>query len=829
MARSQRARERALTDDGEVKVQIEIHRVVSCLIASLAYSGLCLSLLRAGELCVIVTDPSAAVVPRATVSVVHRSTGLGEVALTGAEGRICFSSLPAGSYVVRAELGELGPAVAEAELREDEQQQIALQLGLPKLTQQISVTASPGVQMTQEIGKALDVVEPADIARRAEYSLVEAIRLLPGVRVQQLGGPGALMNLRFRGMRVYDSGVLMDGFRFRDPAAPQGDATGLLAELVVTTPSRLEVLRGSGSSLYGSHATGGVLNVVTLAGGGSWRGGVDLEGGSLGFLRGTLRSTGSALQNRLGLNTGFTHLNVLEGLDGADRARNHSGLIATQWAPGARSRLTGRLWAARSYVDLNDSPFAAPSERLPLEGVVPARALSPDAFERLQRGLPFDWGSATFAPGPNDPDSSRVARVVSAATMLSYQLASRTALQMAYQLQTSQRDHRDGPAGIRFEPLFTNSARYAGRTDIARTNIDAGLGRAHTLTAGYEFERERYESRSADENPDPRARVLAVAQVVQHSHSGFVHHQIRWLDGRFQLGLSGRFQGFRLEVPQFQGGLAPYQRIRPAAPPTAYTGDIALAYFAAGTQTKWRVHAGNAYRAPSLYERFGTSFFFGAFSPFGDPQLRPERALSLDGGFDQYLRGARLRLSATAFYSRLQEVILFEFGGRINPATDPYGRFGGYLNGKGGLARGVESSIEARLQPDFQFNLNYTYVSTLEASPATVDGSLKRLGISDHMLGLFVRKSFATRWELVVDTFLASSYLFPFYTELGNRAFEFQGPRKTDLVASYTRPLSENRRLRAYVRIENVFNHTYYESGFRTPGRWAVGGLTLEF
>lgn len=62
--------------------------------------------------------------------------------------------------------------------------------------------------------------------------------------------------------------VLIDGQRFRDAAAPQGDASGFLEDLIVTDVSRVEVLRGSGSSLYGTNAIGGVINLVTDEGGG---------------------------------------------------------------------------------------------------------------------------------------------------------------------------------------------------------------------------------------------------------------------------------------------------------------------------------------------------------------------------------------------------------------------------------------------------------------------------------------------------------------------------------------------------------------------------------
>ena len=66
-----------------------------------------------------------------------------------------------------------------------------------------------------------------------------------------------------------------------------------------------------------------------------------------------------------------------------------------------------------------------------------------------------------------------------------------------------------------------------------------------------------------------------------------------------------------------------------------------------------------------------------------------------DAGIDQSLLNNRLRFSSTWFYTRLQEVIVFDFSGAISPATDPFGRFGGYRNTNGGLARGFEFSVEA--------------------------------------------------------------------------------------------------------------------------------------
>ena len=109
---------------------------------------------------------------------------------------------------------------------------------------------------------------------------------------------------------------------------------------------------------------------------------------------------------------------------------------------------------------------------------------------------------------------------------------------------------------------------------------------------------------------------------------------------------------FRLANPSFvyTGLASPYASVKLTAPTRALTGDVSAAYFVAASNTKLRAHFGNAYRAPSLYERFGGGFSNDpvngetVFTPFGDPRLSPDRYNSLDAGVDQYVFGNRVRL-----------------------------------------------------------------------------------------------------------------------------------------------------------------------------------------
>ena len=82
------------------------------------------------------------------------------------------------------------------------------------------------------------------------------------------GGPGSLTSIQIRGLRSQDTVLLVDGVRLRDAAELQGSATSLMQDLVDVNTERIEILRGPGSSLYGSNAMGSVVNIVTDRGGG---------------------------------------------------------------------------------------------------------------------------------------------------------------------------------------------------------------------------------------------------------------------------------------------------------------------------------------------------------------------------------------------------------------------------------------------------------------------------------------------------------------------------------------------------------------------------------
>lgn len=773
-----------------------------------------------------VGDPDGKAVASATVRLYSRSTDVQRVVRTGADGAFRFDNLPAGDYLIEARtqgldqaspVGVIVPSTSELELK----------LDVERLSTRVLVTATATPVSTQEAGKTTDIIDASEIDRRAEITFSEAVRESPSVRVQQLGSPGSFTRILMRGLRAYDTSITVDGFRLRDAAAVQADATSFLGDLLMINSDRVEVLRGSGSSVYGSNAIGGVINVVTDQGGGPLRGEISAEGGGLGLFRGLARMSGGVKENRFQYSAGVAHLDVNGGIDGIEDVFNTGAQGFAQWRPTASTALSARVMANWADTWLTSSPQSAPVANLPPgNSVVYALPLPAAQIRNLEQGLPVDWTNATFAPNLYDPDARRNAEFYASMLSWTQQLTPRVNYRVAWNRFNSNRDNPDGPLGVGYQPFYASVNTFDGRYDTIQARADFTIARSHLLSAGYEWEQEDYDNHALDADPNPATRTDARTRIKQRSNTAFVQDQMRFLSDRLMINLSGRIQGFKLSAPTFEGGAPKYEGVALDSPPNAYTGDASIAYLIPKSSTKLRAHVGNGYRAPSLYERFGTSFFFGEFSPYGDPRLRPERSISFDFGFDQYLAGDRFRAGVTYFYTRLQEIIALG----STPFDDPFGRFGGYVNTKGGLARGIEITAEARPWRSFVAHGSYTYTNADERTPFLTNGSVRGIRVLPHALTLVATQQVTRRFNVTADLLAGSEYLSgTFFVGTGTRPYAFPGPRKLDLSANYTIPVGERTSLRLFSRIENVLNRRYYEDGFRTPTIWATGGLKLMF
>lgn len=771
-----------------------------------------------------VIDPQGAAVPGATLTLYERARPSERLStISNERGEYRFERLASGEYILETAAAGFARAAARVlRIESNMNPTIDVQLELAGVREEVVVTASSTAQPVDEVSKAITVVGRKEIDERDEFAVTDALRTVPGLRVQQLGGPGRLTSIKTRGLRNQDTAVLIDGLRFRDPASINGDATSFLSDLVVTNLDRVEVLRGSGSSLYGTNAVGGVLNIVTDEGGGQTHGSLLAEGGGLGFFRGRAQIAGGANANRFLYSAGVTHLNVSRGIDRQDAARNTSGQGRLLFRVTPTATLSGRIYTGTSFVQLNSSPDLI--DNIPASGIINAVPLSRGELRRFETGTPLtqlNASGATFIPDANDPDNSQANRFFSGALVFAQRPTEAFGYTISYQGLVTRRTNANGPGGFgAFAQPFgggTSRANFDGQIQTLNGRTDFRLGRFNFINAGYEFENEKFLNRSF-------ANDLASSSTVdtsQRSNTFFAQDQLRLMEDRLQLSAGFRAQFFSLNTPRFSPTQSsPYAGIDLQAP-TAYTGDGSIAYLIRSSNTKLRGHVGNGYRAPSLFERFASSI--------GDPRLRPERTIAFDAGIDQSLFDNRVRTSATYFYTRLQEVIGFGAVG----ANDPFNRiFGGFLNTRGGLARGVELSATATPTRSLDLFTSYTYTNSDQRTPQLGgSGVLRTLVIPDHQFSLVATQRVRERFFLNFDLVATSNYLAPIFGSqtFSTRLYRFDGTVKADLGASYTLPFADRKSIRFFGKVENLFDRDNFESGFRTPGRFGLAGAQVSF
>jgi vitamin B12 transporter len=209
---------------------------------------------------------------------------------------------------------------------------------LPIDSDQIVITASRVRESEADTAASVTIIDSEEIARLDEPLVANLLRLTPSTAVTSIGPSGSLTEVRIRGSEANHTLLFIDGIRINDPASGDAPRFELLnADLA----SRIEVVRGPQSALWGSDAIGGVIAVNGLDHAPGYA--ASAEGGSFGLARasasGTLTSRGASLSGAVGWQraTGIDSF----GLRGGDKDgyRNFSGRLRGTLSVGPSLKL----------------------------------------------------------------------------------------------------------------------------------------------------------------------------------------------------------------------------------------------------------------------------------------------------------------------------------------------------------------------------------------------------------------------------------------------------------------------------------------------------------
>lgn len=126
---------------------------------------------------------------------------------------------------------------------------------------EIVVVAMRAPESIDKVGNSVTVLNEAQIKESQRINLTELLATTPGVTFSRNGGPGTQTSFNIRGADSDHTVILIDGVVMTDPSTTGGNID--FGNLIVGDITRIEILRGAQSTLYGSQAIGGVINIET--------------------------------------------------------------------------------------------------------------------------------------------------------------------------------------------------------------------------------------------------------------------------------------------------------------------------------------------------------------------------------------------------------------------------------------------------------------------------------------------------------------------------------------------------------------------------------------
>lgn len=212
-----------------------------------------------------------------------------------------------------------------------------------------------------QIGSSYTVITGEQIAQSQKTNVADVLRGTPGLDVVQQGPTGGVTSVFLRGANSNQTKVLIDGIPVNDPS----NASRMFdfSQLSVDNIERIEVLRGPQSTLYGSDAIGGVVNIITKRGEGPLSVRAELMGGSFGTAREAVNASGGTRDYYYSFGASYYQTDGISSADArfgnterdGDRRSNFSGRFG--WTPSENFDVDYVFRYVDQDAELDDTSF----------------------------------------------------------------------------------------------------------------------------------------------------------------------------------------------------------------------------------------------------------------------------------------------------------------------------------------------------------------------------------------------------------------------------------------------------------------------------------------
>ena len=513
---------------------------------------------------------------------------------------------------------------------------------------QVVVTATRYPVKEGLTGKVLTVITKEQLEKSGGRQLTEVLNTQAGIIVVGSNNTlGSEQDVHMQGAKAGQTLILIDGIPAYDPS---GTSTNFDLNLISTDEiERVEILKGSQSTLYGSDAVAGVINIITKKGNGKpFNASANLSAGSYGTWK-TSAGINGRIDGRTGYNVQYTHLQS-DGISAAHDARgtghfDNDGFKENLVMANINHQLTDalQLRANFQYNHYNND---------------------------LDGGAYFDDKLYT-AKNKN----------TQAGVGADYKLAGGN-LHFNYNYNTVTRNYKDDSATVISQGGSFSNSSYTGKSHFAELYGSFSLSNNIDLLAGVDYRNQAVNETSLfiyNYGTVPPYSVGTSSSAV-NSDSAKVRQFAAYASfllknlGGFNLELGGRYNSFNKYGNVFTYSINP-----------SYVINDRFKIFA---------NLSSGFSAPTLYQLYSEYK-----NPFGE--LKPEKTVSTESG---------IQYSDNHFNARALYFLRSTTDNIIYYGSDPNYPLGYYMNLDKQKDHGFELEANFRIRM-FTFSGNYTYTT----------------------------------------------------------------------------------------------------------------------
>jgi vitamin B12 transporter len=450
----------------------------------------------------------------------------------------------------------------------------------PASLNEVIVTANKTLQKQGQTGKVITVINQQQIAQAGSKTVAQLLQETAGITINgALNAPGTNLSVYTRGASSGRTLILLDGVPVYDPSQINNEFD--LNLIALNEVERIEICRGAQSTLYGSDAIGGVINIITQPrdNNQAFSGKAGILAGNYGTVRANAQVQGKA--GKLSYGVRYAK-NITDGFSAAHDSTDKKGFD--------RDAFNGDFASARLQYQFNES-------------------LSLSVFG-LSSVYQNDLDAGVFA---DEKDFTVAHRAKTAGARLNYQ-KNKFRLQAQYQYSDLTRKFLDDSSSVDGFAKFTSN-HYSGKAQFVEVFGQYSFTPQFTVMAGTDY---RYSSMNN--------QFLSISSfgpfessfrdTAQSQYSLFANLLFKSKNEKLHLELGGRWN----DHSQFGSN-------------TTFTFHPSYQF-----AKQWRVlgSISTGFKAPSLYQ------LYDGFS--GNDDLKAEKSTNYDLGLQFQSKALQSRL-----------------------------------------------------------------------------------------------------------------------------------------------------------------------------------------